>query len=81
MVGNVTEGGKVATEGVVVGGAAGEALTMGAGIVKLGNQIPKIVIDVAYRRLEKKEDNNSKREQEQEPEDRWMTVSGLKPCL
>ena len=35
-----------------------------------GNQIPKIVEDAAYKRLEKGEDNSIKQEQEQEPEDR-----------
>ena len=47
----------------------------------MGNQIPKIVEDALYRRSEKDEDNNSKREQEQEPEDRWMAVSRLMLCI
>ena len=72
MVGTATEGGRVVAEGVAVGGVAAEARDSGSRDCKVGvhSQIPKIVEDAACRMLEKGEDNNNKREQEQEHKDR-----------
>ena len=88
IVGTTTDGWRVAVEGTFVGGAVVAPTTEAEAWVvafvsmsKSVKQIPKIVKDAPCRRSKKDNDSNRKCEQEQEPEDRWMTGSGQMSCL
>ena len=79
MAGTGTEGGKVTTEGVFVGGVAAEAPTMGARTVALVSMVKflKLLKMQPAKGRKKKKDISNKWEQEQELEDRWMPGSRL----